>query len=89
VWWIGLTALLVIVLTACAADYRVGRDALAVTVWEQRGEAVGDFAYIYCTRAAARERLIFLWGVQRTLGPHRLVITCNPELLLGPAEDER
>lgn len=84
--WV-LAAVLALALSACA-DYRVGRDALAVTIWEQRGESVGDQAYIYCSRAAARERMMFLWGVQRTLGPHRLVITCNPDVLLVPPDDQ-
>lgn len=71
--------LALVAFTACAG-FRVGRDAVAVTTWEQRGETVGDYAYIYCSRAAPREQLIFRWGVQRTLGPHRLVIVCNPDV---------
>ena len=82
-WWLALCALL---LSACAVDYRVGRDALAVTTWEQRGETVGDLAYIYCSRAAPREKLIFQWGLQRTLGPHKLAIVCDPDVLIVPSE---
>ena len=82
-WWLLAATLL---FTACAVDYRVGRDALAVTTWEQRGETVGDLAYIYCSRAAPREKLIFQWGLQRTRGPYRLVISCDPDLQLGPTD---
>jgi hypothetical protein len=65
-------------LPACSS-VGTARDLTAVKVWDQRGETVGEFIYLYCRRAAPREQLVFRWGVERTLGPHRVVIQCEPE----------
>jgi hypothetical protein len=72
------TALLALGAAACSG-ITTGRDVIAATTWERRGELVGDYLYLYCTRAAARERLVFLWGVEKTIGPHRVEVTCAPE----------
>ena len=64
-------------LSACSTAGAVP-DAIAVKLWDHRGETVGEYAYLYCRRASAREQLIFRWGVERTLGPHRLLIQCEP-----------
>lgn len=69
--WAAL-ALLLVALGGC-----VVRDVAAVTTWEQRGERVGEEVYVYCNRAASRERIIFSWGVERTAGPHRILILCD------------
>lgn len=65
--------LLLVLLGGCLA-----RDIVDVTTWEQRGERVGEEAYVYCNRAAPRERTIFQWGLERTIGPHRIIIICEP-----------
>jgi hypothetical protein len=68
--------LLVACLSAACSSAGTARDLAAVKGWDYRGETVGEIIYLYCRRAAPREQLIFQWGVERTVGPHRLTIQC-------------
>ena len=60
-----------------AAGCRLARDTAGDTTWTQRGETVGDYAYLYCTRAAPREQQLFNWGLERSTGPHHVTIICE------------
>lgn len=86
-----MTSLSVVLLLSLLTGGCVSRDVVAVTTWEQRGETVGDLVYLYCNRAAPREKLIFAWGVERTAGPHRVLIVCDGSAapLLRRAPDVR
>lgn len=71
--WAAL-ALLALSVAGCGT----ATDIIAVKTWDHRGETVGEYVYVYCTRGTAREQLIFSWGVERTAGPHRILIICDP-----------
>lgn len=73
-----VAALLVVFATACTTmDYQTGRDTVAIATWQTRGETVGDLAFLYCANGTPRERLMFLWGIQRTAGRHKITIECD------------
>jgi hypothetical protein len=78
----GASALLI---AGCAGNVSTERDAVGYYVWSQRGQTVGEYARLFCTRAAEQHRQVFRWGVEQAAGGARVIIACP---LTGPTSRE-
>ena len=71
-----LLSLALMLLTGCAPDFSVERDAGIYGVWAKRGQLLDDMAHLYCEQGAEREQDMMAWAMRRYSYPAKVTIEC-------------
>ena len=79
---------LILLAAGCSGQVTAERATLDFYTWAQRGQTLGEYARLYCTLAAERQRQVMRWGIESAAGGTKVVIYC-PEKPLDTGQPLR